>query len=198
MIKGSIHPAAIAVAVGVWLTLIGTGFWSTWLYAYTPGPEAAVTHRWPADVPRDGSRPTLVMLLHAECACSDASLGELSRIMARTGTALDVRLIFTPLADDRSPFNGRLWAHAASLPGVALSVDAGGELVRKFGGLVSGQTLLFDRDGALLFSGGITAARGHAGDNDGADAIVKALREGRAPVPSTPVFGCLLHERVSS
>ena len=38
---------------------------------------------------------------------------------------------------------------------------------QRFGAETSGQTLLYDRDGRLLFSGGTTGSRGHDGDNAG-------------------------------
>jgi hypothetical protein len=45
----------------------------------------------------------------------------------------------------------------------------------------------------LLFSGGITPARGHEGDSAGSDAIVELVK-GRIPsnVIREPVFGCTL------
>ena len=55
--------------------------------------------------------------------------------------------------------------------------------------MTSGHALLFDRDGHLLFSGGITPARGHEGDNFGASAIAARLA-GRPAPAETPVFGC--------
>jgi hypothetical protein len=42
----------------------------------------------------------------------------------------------------------------------------------------------------LLFAGGITAARGHAGDNAGRSAIETLLAGGRPGYDRTPVFGC--------
>jgi hypothetical protein len=72
-----------------------------------------------------------------------------------------------------------LWRSAAAIPGVSETVDDGRE-ARLFGAATSGQTMVYDRNGRLLFSGGITAARGHLGDNPGASAIT-ALLEG--PVP---------------
>ena len=53
----------------------------------------------------------------------------------------------------------------------------------------SGHALLFDRDGRLLFRGGITPARGHEGDNFGASAIAARLA-GRPARAEAPVFGC--------
>jgi hypothetical protein len=51
---------------------------------------------------------------------------------------------------------------------------------------------LYAPTGKLLFSGGITASRGHEGDNVGRSAIVSFILNGHAPVNHTPVFGCSL------
>jgi len=72
--------------------------------------------------------------------------------------------------------------------------DDDGVEAARFGAATSGQVILYDRDGRLLFSGGITASRGHAGDNDGRDAIVSLLGGGRGTRHSSPVFGCSLLE----
>ena len=59
---------------------------------------------------------------------------------------------------------------AAEIPGVEVVSDEDDAQSAAFGAAVSGQTLLYDREGRLIFSGGITAARGHAGDNAGRSA----------------------------
>lgn len=198
MNKAFIYRAGIAVGICVWLGLVGTGFRTLWLYAYTPGPAADIVRQWPDELPRDTTRPTLVMLVHPGCTCSEASVGELARIMARSTGPVDVRVIFRPVADGPDLRQSRLWRQVAELPNVTVEIDPTGEIVSRLGALVSGQALLFDRDGRLLFSGGITAARGHSGDNDGEDAIIAALNRGSAPLAATPVFGCLLQERAAS
>ena len=53
------------------------------------------------------------------------------------------------------------------LPDVTVVRDDMAGEARRFGAVTSGQTLLFDTQGNLLFSGGITAARAQAGDNAG-------------------------------
>lgn len=181
-----------------WFGAVSAGFTLIWRHTYASGPAGQPDHTWPSGLARDRSRPTLVMVLHPECSCSNASLGELARIMARASRPFDIRIFFTPLIGDLDPRNHALWKTASALPGVTVAVDRGAVVAKRFGALVSGQTLLFDSDGTLLFSGGITAARAHAGDNDGASAILQALRDGRAPVPATPVFGCLLFERTAT
>jgi hypothetical protein len=84
-----------------------------------------------------------------------------------------------------------LWQNAASIPGVNAVVDDGVE-ARRFQAETSGQIVLYDADGRLLFSGGITGSRGHSGDNAGRSAIVSLLNTGEAERAETPVFGCRL------
>lgn len=81
---------------------------------------------------------------------------------------------------------------AASIPGVNVVVDDDGVEARRFCAITSGQTILYDTEGRLLFSGGITGSRGHSGDNAGRSAIVSLLNTGEAERAETFVFGCPL------
>jgi hypothetical protein len=84
-----------------------------------------------------------------------------------------------------------LWQSAASIPGVNVVVDSGVE-AQRFHAVTSGQTVLYDAEGRLLFSGGITSSRGHSGDNAGRSAIVSLLNTGETEAAGTSVFGCPL------
>ena len=70
--------------------------------------------------------------------------------------------------------------------------------------MTSGQTALYDPAGNLLFQGGITETRGHAGDNTGCEAIESlVLHQNMTTTPSTgpgetAVFGCSLFDPPSS
>ncbi len=86
-----------------------------------------------------------------------------------------------------------LWRSAARIPGVNVFVDENGIEARRFQAVTSGQTALYDINGRLLFSGGITSARGHSGDNAGRSAIVSLLNTGDADRTETAVFGCPLY-----
>jgi hypothetical protein len=79
------------------------------------------------------------------------------------------------------------------MAGVSAAWDPDGREARVFGAQTSGVVFLYDTHGELLFEGGITGSRGHAGENFGADRLAAALRSGRpgAGTPS-PVFGCSL------
>ena len=85
-----------------------------------------------------------------------------------------------------------LWASATAIPGVSVVEDDDGIEARRFHAATSGQTMLYDKNGKLIFSGGMTGARGHEGDNAGRTAIVSLLTADQANESETPVFGCPL------
>lgn len=84
---------------------------------------------------------------------------------------------------------------AAAIPGVTVLTDENGIEANRFGAQTSGHTLVFDRDGQLIFSGGITASRGHIGTNAGETAVRAFLQEQTVDRSHTPVFGCSLANR---
>jgi hypothetical protein len=85
-----------------------------------------------------------------------------------------------------------LWKSAAAIPGVTVREDVNGAQARLFGAETSGYVLLFDTHGRLLFKGGITGSRGHAGDNAGENAIIAWSNGQAAGLDKTPVYGCSL------
>jgi hypothetical protein len=84
---------------------------------------------------------------------------------------------------------------AAAIPGVTVLSDVDGVEAGRFGSLTSGHTFLFDSAGRLLFSGGITGARGHAGENVGENAVVSLINNGSSQRDRTLVYGCSFSER---
>src|SRR5215472_11422328 len=85
-----------------------------------------------------------------------------------------------------------LWSTAVAIPGVDVMRDRGGIEARRFGATTSGQVLLYDGAGRLMFRGGITSARGHEGDNVGRARIAALLAHSDATPRQSPVFGCPL------
>jgi hypothetical protein len=65
-------------------------------------------------------------------------------------------------------------------------------LARRFAAMTSGHALLYGPNGHLLFSGGITFARGHSGDNPGCDAVIALITTGENESRTAAVFGCSL------
>lgn len=163
----------------------------------TPGePQRNAPRMWPAgvkDIPHDSDRFTLLMLLHPRCPCSKASLTELSQLLARAGGKVEAHVMFIkPPGAPADWCDGDLWNQAKEMPGVSISVDHDAKDAALFGATTSGQVLVYDASGTICFSGGITDGRGHEGDNTGLSALLSLVRQGKAAVSTTPVYGCSL------
>jgi hypothetical protein len=192
----AILPGVILCAFGAaWGASLVAGFGVLWAYAATPGPSVAEAARWPeaSQVNRTPGRPTLVMVVHPKCPCSRASASELRWLCDHQGSKVDTTVLFVRPAGVEALWERTdLWRDVASIPGVTALPDENGVEAARFGAVTSGHTFLYDATGRLAFSGGITPARGHEGDNVGRSAIA-AILEGREPLArSTPVYGCLM------
>ena len=200
----SIAPLPVRVWVGAgfaaWIVTVGAGLTMLWAYAGTPGPPAAALPAWPAAAfARDAGKPALVLFLHPQCPCSRSTVSELARLLAEVHASPAVyALIYRPSDAKAGWEHTDLWDSAAAIPGVHVMTDDGGARAHVFGAIVSGQALLYDAAGALQFSGGITGARGHEGDNPGRSAVRELLNGGHPSTASTPSFGCLLHSESDS
>ena len=83
-------------------------------------------------------------------------------------------------------------AQARSLPAVEVTIDPEAVEARRFGVRTSGHIFFYGRDGRLLFSGGITAGRGQAGDCPGSRAVLACLLETQPETRCSAVYGCPL------
>ena len=183
--------AVVAIGCGA---VIAFGLVRLLKYESAPGTVADVPKAWPASrISLSADGLTLVMLAHPHCPCTSASVGELAEVMARVeGKAKAYVLFARPEGSGADWDDTSLRRSAAAIPGVTVMSDPDGVEARRFGAETSGHTLLFAPDGRLLFSGGITQSRGHAGDNAGASAIVSLVHNQNADHATTFVFGCSL------
>ena len=189
-------PSPRVLALGIaWITLVVLGLAGLTHYSYTPGESGIPGARFPTGSPITATpgRATLVLLAHPHCPCSRASIEELSKLMTHAAGRLDAHVVFLrpagfPAGWERTD----LWESAARIPGVRVWADPDGAEMLRFGAVTSGQVLVYSPAGALIFAGGITPARGHAGDNLGPDTILTLLRHGKGERNRTAVFGCSL------
>lgn len=188
--------ATVLFSVG-WIVAVSFGSRNLLNYESTPGRIGTVPQNWPGSrIQRAHDRATLVMLAHPHCPCTRASVGELAQIMAQAEDRIAAYVLFLKPEGSSSDWEETgLWRSAAAIPGVTVLPDVEGAEARRFGVETSGHTVLFDNEGRLLFSGGITGSRGHSGDNAGRSAIVSLLRNHRADRAQTSVFGCSLVDR---
>jgi hypothetical protein len=170
------------------------------VYENKPGESARAKAHWPTEsrLARVADRPTLILLAHPQCTCTRASLAELGEVLGRAHLQPKTYVLFLKPSQF---FDGweqsDLWRTATSLPNVTVVRDDDGVEAERFGAVTSGQTMLYDAKGELLFSGGITGSRGHAGDNAGRSSLLALLDHGTSLRRSTSVFGCSLFSRPS-
>jgi hypothetical protein len=194
----------IMILVAAWVIAIGYGFHSLLAYKGRPGSTGKIPEVWPRNtlITRSTDKPHLVMFAHPRCPCTRASLGELELLVARAKDKAAVTVVFYQpegAAEDWLETDSiRL---ARSIYGVQIAIDREGQLATRFGVETSGHTLLYASNGQLLFSGGITGSRGHLGDNEGFDSVLKSVRNDSttsSPHASSKVFGCGLFDRCTS
>ena len=188
-------PFVIKLVAMLWLLIVAGGAILLEIHATSPGKQNDAPQRWPESscIAADSDGATLLVFLHPYCPCARATLGELAVIMLPRRERLAAHVLFVVPGDEQPNWQeNELWQAAAAIPGVHVVVDKDGIETKTFGARTSGETLLFDQSGARLFCGGITASRGHAGDNLGQQAIVSYLEHGNPEVGRAPTFGCPL------
>ncbi len=87
----------------LWLAAAGTGFALILNYQSSNGVANAPPEHWPSgtQLVLDSKHDTLVMFAHPQCPCTEASMEELNRLLARsagkcgcTSVVFQTRLIF--------------------------------------------------------------------------------------------------------
>lgn len=189
-----------ALAVVAWLAALVCGFSVLLRERASAGAPALAPATWPGStrVPTVPERPTLVVFAHPRCSCTRATFRELERVVARSGSRATTSVILVlPPAASEDWSRSSLAQAAREIPGATVLFDQGGVEARRFGTHTSGQALLYDAQGRLRFAGGLTAGRGHEGDNAGSDALVAGIAGGTSPGTGNAVFGCALASGVA-
>lgn len=187
------------VCAVLWIFAVGTGIWYLTRYENT-GQEKDVTYPpiFPIEsrLTRDPGRSTILFFAHPKCPCTRASLSELERLLADVNGKLQVYMVFYKPADEGDDWTDtELRARAETIPNLHVVIDEDGRETDLFNAQTSGLVLLYDASGNLRFDGGITAARGHEGNNAGRQAIFDIVTEQPSQNFETTVFGCPLHNK---
>jgi hypothetical protein len=168
-------------------------------YENTPaGKSSAYQPVFPPEsrIERNAERATLIFFAHPKCPCTRASLRELARLMTDVNGRLQAYVVFSKPKDESEEWTATdLRASAEAIPNVRILIDEDDRETKIFNAQTSGLTLLYDRAGNLRFGGGITASRGHEGDNAGSRAVFEIVAKDSAENAETFVFGCPLHQK---
>lgn len=183
--------------LALWACLIGLCYYGLIAYSANSGLHNHENDLkfWPekSELIRNKGRFTLVIFFHPYCPCSKASLNELNKIMSRTHRNMDCQIVFLkPSTVEPDWEKSYLWQLSRQIPNSTRKTDVNGLLAKSFNATTSGQTFLYDPDGKLVFSGGITTSRGHEGDSQGSIAIENLSTAREAKTSCSQVFGCPL------
>lgn len=180
--------------IAAWSGCVACGLLALLGYELTPSAERDLAPRWPDEthLVRDAERPTLLAFFHPHCPCSRASMAELAIVADRCKERARLQIAFTVPEGD-SAWQQTSLTHAANqIPGATVHFDKDGVEADRFGARASGEVVLYGHRGELLFRGGITASRGHEGDNAGRAELIRAIEAGAPSAWCGPVYGCPL------
>ncbi|RYG24453.1 hypothetical protein EON82_10695 [bacterium] len=182
------------ILCSIWGSLIALGFGYAWRYEATQGVSAAAK-AWPerSGLKLGDTQTTLVLFAHPNCPCTLVSVNQLGDLLGKMPQRPRVYCVIVQapgLSEDLS--KSSVAAAARKIDGATSVVDRSGAEAKRFGAATSGQVFAFNPEGKELFRGGVTAARGHYGPNDGIDALSAVLSATSPKISSTPVYGCSL------
>lgn len=181
-----------ACLVLAWLGLMAGGF--AFLLTYEATPAFAESAPVNNNAFRDENHLSLVLALHPHCPCSRATVGELEKIYSHTANEIKITVLTFKPADEPDSWIESSTTRAIAKMNAKVVIDTDGATARQLGLTTSGQVQLYGRDGQLLYNGGITSGRGHAGDNQGEEAVLALIRDASQSQKSLPTFGCSLFE----
>ena len=163
----------------LWLGGVAGGF-AAWSRAENaPGTVGSASTAEPAM-----NEWRLVAFAHPRCPCFRDTLAQLTAIH-EVEPALKLRIVFVRPEDAEPGWErGESWDAAAKLPGFEVACDENGVETKRHGAETSGQVVLIQPDGRIVFRGGLTRSGGRLAVHDWI-----ARGSGRT---ETPVFGCPL------
>jgi hypothetical protein len=183
----------LGIAAALWLSGAAGGLGYLASYASSTRAQTPAPATWPPDsqIARADEAVSVVVFLHPHCPCSSSTLAELGRILARSPRGCRVTIAFnSPTSQARDWGRTSLRERAETLAGVEVIDDVDAREARLFRAADSGHVVVYGPDGRLRFAGGITASRGHEGDNLGQACVLAALN-GETPIAeTTKTFGC--------
>jgi hypothetical protein len=186
------RPTWIGACFALWLGMIGLGTVILTSYVNDAGIEGVA----PVSISNASRKYQLRMFAHPHCPCSMASARELARTLSRCDDDVETTVyLYRPRDAQADWTHGRLRETLAEIPRVRLIDDLDGAEAERFGATTSGDVVLYDPEGILKFHGGITAGRGHEGDNRGKSAVEAIVRADENSLDRSPVFGCALHPK---
>jgi hypothetical protein len=131
------------------------------------------------------------MFIHPRCACSRASLAELGKLLQELHGSVSARIVVrSDVPVGAKPEATDITRSALAISDATVLWDHSAMEAVRFGAASSGHTVVYGRDGRLLFSGGLTNSRGHEGASLGKAHLLSALHAPGIGARAAAVYGC--------
>ena len=195
--------AIITAAILIWCIWVGLNTQSMLRFDF----ESQAKSNPPAKLPvfkqgvGDAKLPSIFLILHPRCPCSNVSLEAFSHILERVKGRVNATIVFVkPSADLNDEWvQSKLWKSAKEIKTAELLVDEKGAIAKTFDAQISGQVLLYDEHGQLRYSGGLNEARGQQPSGVAEERLVSMINKKIAAKDANvskglPALGCPLHD----
>lgn len=164
-------------------------------YSHQPGEVgSSIPETFPADLQIGTEEQAKVVLFyHPKCPCTQATVRCLERLAA--SFASQPRIIayaYVPSKEAESWVESATTGKLRTLGNVTVIADRDAEVCRRFDVSTSGHVLVYNKNGELKFSGGITPSRGHEGDCASGTAFLATVNGNSDAKESCPVYGCAI------
>lgn len=186
-------PLKISVTLCVWLGVVSLGWVALAAYSGTAGTSQPVPIERPIDSRLKFTPDSLnvILFLHPKCSCSHATVNLYRDAISFATLPVQTQFVFfCPKNEGDDWVMDRLWNSAKPIPSSSRLIDRAGEEAKRFNINTSGHVLVYDREGILVFGGGITTRRGHEGTSLGSETLRKIVQGKPFHKLALPVFGC--------
>jgi len=183
----------LIVFIVVWFIVVLCGMSLMVGYSNTPGEKSSPPNILLKEAPIsfNDNNYQLLMFIHPKCPCTRSSIRELTRLITSCPENITVTFFcFDPSDQNDNWLNTAIVKSAQAIPNSIIISDVDGKTAEAFDAKTSGHVLLYHSNGRLLFSGGITAGRGHEGDNIGRTFITDIVKNKGSENSQCLVYGC--------
>ena len=193
-LKRSRQRWAILTATVIWGLAVAIGFLALQLHGASSGQSGSAVEHWPrrSRIPLTTGRPTLIVAVHPLCACTRASVWELTHVLTRCEAQVEVYIfIFRP--EHSGHGWGRQMACAVSARCPVFICWAIPRAKKRPASVPAPPALLHYtlRMGDSFSAAGSPVPGAIEGDNDGRRALLGLIEGNTSSNPrETPVFGC--------
>ncbi len=197
--KARLRGVACLLATAVWSVGVVAGMGYLERYDQRAGPETVVLPQEELGGELSPVRTDtdvhwqLKLFLHPHCPCSRASVAAWERLLEQlSGEAIEAEVVWVRPPEAAVGWEaGSLQERVQQMKGVRQWTDVGGVVASHYGVKTSGCLVIINKEGRVVYRGGLTVGRGRTNTFAVAESVARAIRQ-CGDFPASPVYGCPL------